>query len=264
MRSRPSHVSAGEEFVFRCALMIICLSSAWGCYDGDPPKPYGEEHRLAMPGSQAEVWAVAPAINLSGHREVDAILQADLLFDELQEVKGITVVPVNRVAQVYAGLNIKQVESPQEATLVCDLLHADALVVPTVTAYDPYNPPKMAASLALFRRPAGYTRPDNIDVRELINKPDWTPPADLKQAVGMYDSADGSVREPLLKYAAGRSDPNGPMAEREYFLSMDRYSEFVYHQLIADLLGVPAEPPDKTHRKHENSNSTDAGDGIDR
>src|ERR1700690_3306682 len=120
-------------FAFHCALAIVCSLSCWGCYDGDPPKPYGQEHRLALPGPQAQVWAVAPAINLSGHREVDAILQADLLFDELQQVRGVTAVPVNRVAQVYAGLNITQVESARQAALVCDLLHADALIVPTVT-----------------------------------------------------------------------------------------------------------------------------------
>jgi hypothetical protein len=248
MRCARNHVGAAGTIAFRCALIIASLLAVPGCYDGDPPKPYGMEQRLALPGTQAEVWAVAPAVNLSGHREVDAILQADLLFDELQSVKGITVVPVNRVAQVYSGLQIEQVQSAQQATLVCDLLHADALVIPTVTAYDPYSPPKMGASLALFRRPVGYVRPDNISVRELIDKPDWITPADLKQAAGIYDSADGSVRAPMLEYAVGRSDPNGPMAEREYFLSMDRYCGFVYHQLIADLIGVPPEPP--KHSKH--------------
>jgi hypothetical protein len=239
----------------RWAIGLAVIFSAWGCYDGDPPKPYPMEQRLSLPGPQAEVWAVAPAINLSGHREVDAILQADLLFEELQSVRGITAVPVNRVAQVYSGLNIEQVESPQQATLVCDILHADVLLIPTVTAYDPYSPPKMGASLALFRRPASYVRPDNISVRELINKPDWITPADLRQAAGMYDSEDGSVRAPMMQYAIGRSDPNGPMAEREYFLSMDRYCGFVYHQLIADLLGVPAEPP--VHLKHQKKSQAD-------
>ena len=59
--------------------------------------------------------------------------------------------------------------------------------------------------------------------------------------MGVYDAANGSVREALLRYAAGRHDPSGPMAEREYFLSMDRYGGFVYHELIADLFGLPTE-----------------------
>jgi len=71
-----------------------------------------------------------------------------------------------------------------------------------------------------------------------------------RQAVGMFDSMDGTVRKNILIFANGRSDPNGPMAEREYFLSMDRYTGFVYHELIADLLGVPAEPVADSDDKH--------------
>jgi hypothetical protein len=211
-----------------------------GCNDS-ARKPYGNEHALEVPGLSTLVWAIAPAVNLSGHHEVDPILQADLLFNSLQQVKGMTVVPVDRVVQVYAGLNIDHIESPQQAALVCDLLDVDAIVVPTVTYYDPYDPPKMGASLALFRKPFGYVRPEGVDLTELAQHP-GTMHVEVKQAVGIFDSGDGSVREALLKFATGRSDPNGPMAEREYFLSMDRYAEFVYFRLIADLLGVPPEP----------------------
>ena len=59
------------------------------------------------------------------------------------------------------------------------------------------------------------------------------------QVVGMYDAANGTVRERVFNYAAGRNDPKGPFAEREYLVSMDRYSGFVYHELIGDLLSSP-------------------------
>ncbi len=52
----------------------------------------------------------------------------------------------------------------------------------------------------------------------------------------MFDAANGSVREALLLYAQGRNDPLGPMGEKEYLASMDRYCGFVYHTLIGDLL----------------------------
>jgi hypothetical protein len=200
--------------------LLLTILGAGGC-NMHPLKPYGIEVALQVPGNKTVVWAVAPAINLSGHREVDPILQADLVYRQLQQVKGMTVVPVDRVVQAFSFLNIDRVESPEQAAQVCGLLQADALLVPTVMAYDPYAPPKMGASLGLF-------------------------PSDksaLKQAVGMFDSGAGSVRQNLYIFATGRSDPNGPMAEREYFLNMDRYGDFVYHELIADLLGVPREPP---------------------
>jgi hypothetical protein len=209
---------------FRACAYPFILLLASSCYFDEPPKPYGTEYRMEVPGHQTVLWAVAPAINLSGEREVDPILQADLVYQELQDVHGMTAVPVDRVAQVFAGLNIRQIESPQQAEQVCQILQVDALVIPTVTSYDPYVPPKMAASLALFYRSNDVER--------------------LRQTVGNFDSADGSVRNAMLKFASGRSDPNGPMADREYYLSMDRYAGFVYHQLIADLLGVPAEQPD--------------------
>ena len=34
----------------------------------------------------------------------------------------------------------------------------------------------------------------------------------------------------------GRNDPLGPLGPKEYFVSMDRYCGFVYHELLADLL----------------------------
>jgi len=58
---------------------------------------YGTEDPLYLSARQRQVWAVAPAINLSGEREVDPLLQADLLYSQLQQVHGVTVIPVNRV-----------------------------------------------------------------------------------------------------------------------------------------------------------------------
>lgn len=213
-----------------------------GCAPKDPP--YGTEYVRRVPPEMRAVWAIAPAINLSGQQEVDPLLQADLLYEQVQQVRGLTVIPVNRVAEVYAALNIDQVNSAEQAALVCDLLGCDALLVPTVTAYDPYNPPKLGASLHLFRKPGSYARPANVDPRELVRRasppPEQSLPepqnAEFVQAVGMYDAANGSVRDALFAYAIGRNDPLGPMGAREYLLSMDRYCGFVYGSLTGDLL----------------------------
>jgi hypothetical protein len=223
-----------------CLLGAVALSG--GC--AEKPPEYGREFVQSLPPHRREVWAVAPAINLSGQREVDPLLQADLLYQQVQQVRGLTVVPVNRVAEVYAGLGIEQVQSAEQAALVCDLLGCDALLVPTVTAFDPYNPPKLGASLHLFAKPGNYARPANVDPRELVRRA--APPrdesmpaardAEFVQAVGMFDAANGTTRDAVLAYAAGRHDPVGPMGAREYLASMDRYCGFVYAQLTADLL----------------------------
>ena len=144
---------------------------------------------------------------------------------------------------MFASLQIARVQSAEQAALVCEQLGCDALVVPTVTIYDPYDPPKFGAALQVFRKDKQAMVP-NVDVHELSRAA--TPPpgeplppprqAAFKQSVGMFDAANGTVRERLNAFAAGRNDPNGPLAQREYLLCMDRYCGFVYHELIQDLL----------------------------
>jgi hypothetical protein len=190
------------------------------------------------------VWAIAPAINLSGQKGVDPLLQADLLHQQLGQVHGLTVIPVDRVVQVMAGLKLEKVQSADQAVTLCDLLGCDALVIATVTAFDPYDPPKFGGSLQVFSKPASFVRQKNVDIHVLsrsaapIDDDAFLPPPDTKfiQAVGMWDAANGTVHDAVMEYARGRADPAGPMGAKEYFVSMDRYCGFAYHTLIADLI----------------------------
>lgn len=218
----------------RTGLWIVVFAAAWiaggGCEA--PPKPYGTESSLRLVAPVRQVWAIAPAVNLSGQRDVDPLLQADYVYEQLQQIDGVTIVPVNRVVEVYAGMKIDGVKSPEQAAQVCHLLHCDALIVPTITAYDPYNPPKLGAALQLFQA----TPEGNGDAGK--------PAAVFFQAVGMFDAANGSVRARVLSYAAGRNDPKSPLGPREYLENMQRYCGFVYDQLAADLLKqLNVQPP---------------------
>lgn len=230
---------------FTLLLGILLVSGLLpGC---EHARPYGVEHVLLLPGRK-QVWAVGPAVNLSGQREVDPLLQSDLVYQQLQEVRGLTVIPVNRVIEVYVGLKIEQVQSKEQAMLVCEALGCDGLIIPTVTAYDPYDPPKFGGALQLFRRSDNHAMMPNVDPRALAQAAAPTPfeplPVDagFVQAVGMYDAANGTVREALWGYAQGRHDPVGPMGQREYLQSMDRYVGFAYHTLVEDLLRTVSRP----------------------
>lgn len=227
---------------FRNILTALLLASALvGCQEH--PKPYGAEAQSFLPGAHREIWAVAPAVNLSG-QVVDPLIQADDLYQQLQQVHGLTVIPVNRVAEVFAALQIARVQSQEQATLICDQLGCDALIVPTITIFDPYDPPKLGVSLQVLRKGKVPPKLQNVDVHELSRMATPPPTAALpppqalsfRQSVGMFDATNGSVREKLAIYAAGRDDPMGPLGNREYLLNMDRYSGFVYHELIQDLL----------------------------
>jgi len=225
----------------------LCLLAGLLAGCAAAPK-YGEEKSITLDDGTHPIWAVAPAVNLSGQASVDPILQADLVFQQLQAVNNLTVIPVNRVIQVYAALHITKVESEEQAAIVCEQLGCDALVVPTLTIYDPYNPPKMGAALQLLGRKS-YAHANNVDARELTRQATPLETEALPshpgfiQVVGMYDAANGSVRDAVLRYAKGRNDPTGPLASNEYFQDMDRYSGFVYHTLIEQMIGRVTEQP---------------------
>jgi hypothetical protein len=230
-------------------LSLLALLLSCGC--GDTKRPaYGVEQALYLPGNARQTWAVAPVLNLSGHREVDPVLQADLVFAQLQQVAGLNVLPVNRVVEVYRALKVDQVQSEEQAAAVCQLLGCDALLVGTVSLYDPYDPPRMGASLQLFRS-GKSVQGQNVDPRELARRATLPSSAAMVpaaatflQTIGMFDASNGSTRDDLLRYATGRNDPVGPLKDRAYLVEMDRYAGFVYHSLIEEMLTKPAlQPP---------------------
>lgn len=220
------------------ALIVAACLISGGC---ESPVPYGRERTLMMPGPKQKVWAIAPVVNLSGQQGVDPLLQADIIYQQMQTVSGLTVVPVDRVAQVYAAAGIEQVQSAEQAQAVIETLGCDGLIVVTVTQWDPYNPPKVGAAMQLFESPKdrinGSPDPQQM-IRAATPGPETSLPrnTDFTQVVGMYDAANGSVRQAVGAFARGRHEPAGPMGEREYFANMDRFCGFAYNQLTESLL----------------------------
>jgi hypothetical protein len=206
-------------------------------------KPYGEEQQLFLPGEHRQIWAIAPAINISGESQIDPLLQSDLVYQEMQKIHGLTVIPVDRVVEVYVSLKIDKIQNEQQAYAICKALGCDGLVVPTVTAYDPYDPPKFGASLQLFTKPGTFGRMPKLDLHALEQSATTTalPPMpethNMAQVVEIYDASDGTVRARVSAYSEGRTDPNGPLGVNEITESMDRYCAFGYHELLNELLG---------------------------
>ena len=212
-----------------------------GLLTGCATPKYGTEKQITYGNGKHPVWAVAPAVNLSGDPNVDPLLQADLLYHQLAAVNNVRVIPVNQVIGVYAALHLTKVESEEQAAIVCEQLGCDGLIVPTITVYDPYDPPKLGVALQLLgRKPTGPVH--SLDVRELTRRatPEVDQPlpstANFVQVVGMYDAINGSVRDAVHYYANGRFDPVGPLQADEYFVNMDRYCGFVYYTLINQIV----------------------------
>lgn len=229
--------------MFRITLAILGMMFFVTSCAPKKPIPYGREAALYLPGDRPRIWGIGPAVNLSGQDGVDPLIQADLLYQQLQPVQGVTVVPVDRVVAVYQALRIAQIQSEDQAKAVCQALGLDGLLVPTVTAYDPYNPPKFGIALQLFEPKSQAAT--QISARELAIQAAPSASADeprkvhFLQVVGSYDAANGSVRQSLQAYAKGRFDPNSPLGGAEYYLNMDRYCGFCYHDLLRQLFEQP-------------------------
>jgi hypothetical protein len=226
--------------------LAVVLSLFNGCTSGrradEQPVP-----RLVAPYRDRQVWAVAPLRNESGSLQVDGLLMADHLARQLEKADGLDVLPVNRVIAAMEALKMPAIRSPQDVTNLRKILGADALVVGTISAYDPYDPPKLGLAVELYADPARKTG-QRIDVRKLSSAAtgDSTDLAEVKPAgapatsiSGFFDAADPAVRERLQRYAVERGpepDEDHPTDWRLFRMSMDLYTEFVSYTVSSRLL----------------------------
>lgn len=200
---------------------------------------------LHSPYPTRRVWAVAPLSNESGSTQADGWSMADHLTRQLENATHLDVLPVNRVLAAMEALEMTQVSSPNEAAQLLRSLGVDGLVVGTITAYDPYDPPKLGLAIELYvdERVEHF---DSIDVRRLAQAatavgPLPTPvglrqPTSIVSAV--FDAADPEIRQKLKRYAMNRGQAEDKEAWHRYRMSMDLYREFVSYVMSWRLLSA--------------------------
>lgn len=202
------------------------------------------------------LWAVAPLANESGVSIVDELVITDTLLNQIHQVKGISVVPLNRTigAMRVAGLN--RLSSPEEALELAELLGVDAIVVGSITAWDPYNPPRIGFNLALFVRPGsmGYggdplspavggmddpiafstsTAGDTAWQREAESSYGTSP---TSVASDHLDGASHEVQMAVRSYAYGRTETVSALGWRRYLASMPLFADFACFEMTDRLL----------------------------
>ena len=217
-----------------CLALMLALA---GCQSGARFQP--QTHASPYPGAQ--LWAVVPFLNESGVSVIDSARQADLFTEELQQVEGIDTVPVNRVIHAMRQLNLAAVLTGDDAIALIEALQVDGLVVGTITAWDPYNPPTFGLAVQLFR-PALLTKSE-VDPRDLTRQSsgeielgamnDVHPVA---QAAGIFDARNERTRIWIDEYAVGRTPIDSPYGAEIYLVRMELYTKFVSYRLIGDLL----------------------------
>jgi len=204
--------------------------------------PYGPERTVT-------VWAVAPMRNESGTSAVDPLRVSDALVAQLQQVRGVQVLSLNRTISAMRSIGLVSIESQADATKLAKELGVDAIVVGTITAYDPYSPLQLGLALALLA-PGGspivgtMDRVNTIDpyALEAVGS-DFGLPAGgganagpLSVVALHYDGANHNVQQAAQRYAQGRSEKVSAMGWEQYLASMRMFTKFACYDATARLL----------------------------
>ena len=239
------------------AALLALLVAAVGCNLTGP----GDKPELASPHPPGQVWAVAPLHNESGSRSVDTLRLTDRLVAHVERVDGIDTLPLNRVLATMQRMEMPAVTSVNDALALRRTLHVDAVVAGTVSAYDPYDPPKLGLIVELYHVGADDTR--GVDIRGISRaatdrdarphrEGDAGPAQPVVRVSGYFDAADPNTRAKLEAYGKQHSvtdkdktrtglftkyDPIGP---RLYRISTDLYGDFATFQVVRRLIRAEA------------------------
>lgn len=223
---------------------VVAAGMASGCSGFGGAEP-GAAAMPPSPYRARQVFAVAPLRNESGSAYVDPAAMADKLTHELQRYAGIDTLPVNRVLAAMAVLRIDEIQTREQAMAVRQELGVDGLVTGTVTAYDPYDPPKLGLNVEVYLGP--HTPAGHLDTRALTRAavdgvtrpvgrgaPGGQP---VSTVAGVFDAADPAVARGVMGFGSSQSrTPHDPESWRVYRISMDLYSQYVSRVMVARLM----------------------------
>jgi len=181
------------------------------------------------------LWAVAPVRNESGTTLVETIDLTDKIVAACAQVRGVRVLPANRTAQAMRALGLREISNAPDAKRVAARMGADAIVVGSVTAYDPYVP-TIGLSLALFTRPGSpideTTRsgdPRALTMQTSERAPQRRaalPDAPASVVSEHFDGKNHQVLMDVRNFATGRSESGTALNWKRYVASMPLFEEF--------------------------------------
>jgi hypothetical protein len=224
------------------AILALALMLLTGCTASEPlfaPRVLQSPYNSMQ---QDVLWAVAPLKNESGVSIVDELAVADTLAAQIQQVRGISVIPVNRTLAAMQKLGLAQISSPADARTLAASLGADAIVVGNITAWDPYDPPEFGLQLGLYSTAnnlgAAMVNPRALEAAttdyELPTSTQQNAPSSI--AAEHLDASNHEIQQAIMIYAQGRHDPSQPLGWRRYIASMSLFTEFGCHRLTERLL----------------------------
>jgi len=195
------------------------------------------------------VWAVAPMRNESGTSAVDPMRVSDALVAQLQQVRGIQALSLNRTLGAMRSIGLASVESQSDALKLAQEMGVDAIVVGTITAYDPYDPLQLGIALALLAPggspivgdPASSSSVDPYALQALgsdfgLQLSGGSSAGPLSVVAVHYDGANHTVRQSARQFARGRSESVSAMGWEAYLTSMRMFTKFACYDATARLL----------------------------
>jgi hypothetical protein len=138
--------------MMRLAIAIGVLVLLCGC--GIFPHAV-QEPQIHNPFPQLTKVAVAPFFNLSSEPTVDGRQFGEAYFEALQSIPGFEVVPVGVVEKAAQSHGI-QLNGPEQARQLAQILGVDALVIGAVTEYSPYYPPRCGMQVEWYTANPGF------------------------------------------------------------------------------------------------------------
>ncbi len=138
--------------MMRLAIAIGVLVLVCGC--GLFPHTV-QQPMIHNPFPQLTKIAVAPFFNLSSEPTVDGRQFAEDYFAALQSIPGFEVVPVG-VTEKAAQANGIQLNGPEQARQLAQILGVDAVVIGAVTDFSPYYPPRCGLQVEWYAANAGF------------------------------------------------------------------------------------------------------------
>lgn len=229
-------------------LMVLCLSGC-GLFE---PRPAPE---LVSPYLETRVVAVVPFVNETGTTTADGQLVSDALTRSLDRAEGLVSLPFTRVLLAMDRLGLQSVSTMGEARMLMQHLRADLLVVGTMTAYDPYDPPVIGLAAEVYEYMP--VKVESVDLRAMTRagtaggaSPDARRSGQVLVSLSaVLDASDPRTRDRLKAYAVDRGPHAGdPDAWLHIQRSMNLYTEFACHELARRLLAAETErlmPPEE-------------------
>lgn len=206
-----------------------------------PPQPILSPYS----GHHGEVlWAIAIPRNETGAGELDTLAIGDALAAATEEIKGVRAVPLNRTIAAMRSLRLQDLRTPSEALAVANALGADAILVSSVTAYDPYTP-KIGLTVALYGTPGGLgagapslepqaiaaltTEPGGRENRPVTGSP-------LSVISNHLDARNHDVLRDIKMYAEGRLRHRSAYGWERYVASWPQFVSYASYRTLNDLI----------------------------